>query len=99
LKQKHESRRIVLHHSITVNQWDLFRLKIDSILATNPKFSVNFSMNVKWLNLKQLIRDTALEIFPKKLVSNTHCSQLPSHLSLMKHHLAYLSASYACFSE
>src|SRR6266498_1225387 len=56
-------------------------------------------MNVKWLNLKQLIRDTALELFPKKLVSNTHRSQLPNHLSLMKHHLAYLSASYACFSE
>src|SRR6266498_2663593 len=99
LKQKQESRRIVLHHSITINQWDQFRLKVDNTLMTNPKFSINSSMNVKWLNLKQLIRDTALEIFPKKLVSNTHRSQLPNHLSLMKHHLAYLSASYACFNE
>src|SRR6266498_139705 len=99
LKQKHESRRIVLHQSITINQWDQFRLRIDDILKTSPKFSINSSMNVKWLNLKQLIRDTALKLFPKKPVSNTHHSQLPNHLSLMKHHLAYLSASYACFSE
>src|SRR6266487_346957 len=52
LRQKQESRRIILHHTITPNLWDQFRLKIDNSINSDAKFSINSSLNVKWLNLK-----------------------------------------------
>src|SRR5437016_9259286 len=56
LNNKQEKRKIIMHQSISSSQWEQYRNMIDTTLLTVPKFSINSAMNVKWHNLKQLIR-------------------------------------------
>src|SRR5438046_6957100 len=98
LNNKQEKRKIIMHQSISSSQWEQYRNMIDTTILTVPKFSINSTMNVKWHNLKQLIRAAADSYFPTKYVSNKHREKLPPYLATMKYHLAYLSSSHSLFS-
>src|SRR5438034_7102379 len=98
LKQKNEKRSIILYQNITPQEWDTYRMAIESNFLSS-KLDTPLDINSRWLKFKTLLTKTAFDTFPVLKVSNMHYHRLPDDLFLLKSRVSIISRILAKYNS